>query len=164
MNIATKESRPVLHGWSDALGWRWSPDSKHIAYNTEDGSNNSDIWIARSDDTASDKHGGHAASAVNVTRHPDNDYDPRWSADGKILAFRSERVNDKYDVWAVYLDKDLESLTPVELDQYYKDAIANAKKRKPISTKKATTRSSTMAATAATKPADETYSRQRGQL
>ncbi|MBC8105850.1 MAG: PD40 domain-containing protein [Anaerolineae bacterium] len=161
MTLATKASTPLLHGWSDALGWRWSPDSKHIAYTTEDSSNNSDIWIARSNDVASDKHAGHAASAVNVTRHPDNDYDPRWSADGKILAFRSERVNDEYDVWSVYLDKDLESLTPVEADQYYKDAIAAAKKRKPLSAKSSTTKprakssTTTTAATSATKPEND---------
>lgn len=162
MTFATKSLTALLHGWSDALGWRWSPDSKHIAYTTEDASNNSDIWIARSNDVASDKHAGHSASAVNVTRHPDNDYDPRWSADGKILAFRSERVNDEYDVWSVYLDKDLEALTPVELDQYYKDAIAAAKKRKPLSAKssttKPTTKSSTAAATSATKPETDTTS------
>jgi hypothetical protein len=30
----------------------------------------------------------------------------------KILAFRSERVNNEYDVWMVYLDKDLEAPYP----------------------------------------------------
>ena len=66
-------------------------------------------------------------------------------------------MNDEYDVWSVYLDKDLESLTPVELDQYYKDAIANAKKRKPISGKPTTrpARSPTTAATSATKPEND---------
>ena len=129
------EPRKLVDGWSVSLDWRWSPDSKYIAYSTDDENYNSDIWIARSDGTG---------SAVNITRHPSNDHNPRWSADGKVLSFISERINREYDVWAVYLDKELETLTPQELDQYFKDAVAKAKKREPL---KPATRPATRPAT-----------------
>ena len=133
LDLSDKSAQPrlVLDAWSEQLDWRWSPDSRYIAYQTEDENYNSDIWIVHADDTA--KPGSmHAPSAVNITRHPDNDFDPRWSADGKILAFRSERVNNEFDVWMVFLDKDVEALPPNELDQYFKDAVANAKTRQPL--------------------------------
>ena len=95
------------------MGWRWSPDSRHIAYAQSDMNFNRDIWIVPADGSA---------PAVNITRHPNEDSSPRWSADGRILAFLSDRVNDEMDVWRVYLDKDLESYTPKELETYYKDA------------------------------------------
>jgi tricorn protease len=146
MDLATEEVRPAFQGWSSSLEWRWSPDSRHIAYVTEDQNFNSDIWIVPADGKA---------AAVNVTRHPDNDRSPRWSADGRILAFLSERVNNEYDVWMVWLDKDMEALTPPELDQYYKDAIAAAKKREPLKTKKPTTRPTTAATSSSDEPTTE---------
>jgi tricorn protease len=126
-DLASGEIRTLVKGWSTSLDWRWSPDSKHIAYVTEDSNYNADIWITDADGKR---------PVVNVTRHPANDFAPRWSADGKILAFLSERVNREADVWMVYLDKDLETLTPAELEQYYKDAAAAAKKREPLGSNK----------------------------
>ncbi len=134
MDLTTREVRPVLEGWSQSLDWRWSPDSRWIAYVTEDQNFNSDIWVVSSDGKS---------NAVNVTRHPDNDRQPRWSADSRILAFVSERVNNEDDVWIVWLDKDMESLTAPELDQYFKDASAAAKKREPLKAPKPTTRPTT---------------------
>lgn len=130
-DLSTGDERRLLDGWSDSLEWRWSPDSRRIAYVTEDPNNNADIWMIRVD--------REGEPAINVSRHPDNDRTPRWSADGKILAFLSERVNNESDVWMVFLDSSLESLTPAELDQYYKDAAAAAKKREPLK-RPATTR------------------------
>jgi tricorn protease len=134
MELPAGQVRQLVAGWSPQLHWRWSPDSRRIAYCTEDGNNNADIWIIDADG---------AKPAVNVTRHPGNDVSPRFSADGKILAFLSERVNRESDVWMVYLDKDLETLTPAELEQYYKDASAAAKKREPLGTKKSATQPAT---------------------
>jgi dipeptidyl aminopeptidase/acylaminoacyl peptidase len=67
-------------------------------------------------------HYNGSAPAVNVTRHPDSDGNPRWSADGKVLAFTSSRVNNESDVYLVFLDKELEGMQRFELDQYFKDA------------------------------------------
>lgn len=131
MDLDTKQVRPALEAWSPSLEWRWSSDSRWIAYATEDQNFNSDIWVVPGDGKS---------AAVNVTRHPDNDRFPRWSADGRVLAFVSERVNNEDDVWMVWLDKEMEALTAPELDQYFKDAAAAAKKREPLGAKKPATR------------------------
>jgi tricorn protease len=127
LDLETRAERELVRGFDSGVEYRWSPDSKLIAYAIEDYNFNSDIWIIPAD--ASEK-------AKNVTRHPDNDGAPRWSADGKVLAFVSERTNEEFDVWCVFLEKDLEGLTGKDLDQYYKDAAEAAKKRKPPEGKK----------------------------
>jgi len=125
--MATGTEREFHKGWDFDTELVWGPDSKHVAHVVSDLDYNADVWIRSIDDST---------PAVNVTRHPDNEGSPRWSADGKILAFVSERVNEEFDVWMVYLDKDLEALTPAELDKYYKDAAEAAKKRKPLKVEK----------------------------
>jgi tricorn protease len=147
-DLATGEDKLLEDGWSEALTWRWSPDSHWIAYVTEDRNNNADIYIAPADG---------AAKPVNISKHPDNDYAPRWSADGKILAFLSQRNENESDVYAVYLDKSLESLSGIDLDQYFKDASDKAKKRerpKKLTTTRPTTAPST-APTTTTAPATQ---------
>jgi tricorn protease len=149
-DLQTGDDRRLFDGWSDALELRWSPDSTQIAFVTEDVDNNRDIFITPAD--GSEK-------PINISRHPDNDYSPRWSADGKILAFLSQRNENESDVYSVMLDRDLESLSGSDLDNYYKEAAEKAKKRekpKPGSIA-ATTQPSTQPATrpatlAATKP------------
>lgn len=123
LDLESGETRRLVAGWDNGLDWRWSPDSRHIAYQQNDMDFNSDIWIVPADGSQ---------AATNITRHPDSDSRPRWSADGKILSFVSERVNEEYDLWMVYLDKDLESLSSKELENYYKEAAKKAKKRKPL--------------------------------
>jgi tricorn protease len=126
-DLETKAERELVKGFDADLEFRWSPDSKLIAYAMDDHNFNKDIWLIPAD--ASEP-------ARNVTRHPDSDGSPRFSADGKILAFVSERANEEMDVWCVFLEKDLEGLTGKDLDQYYKDAGEAAKKRKPPEGKK----------------------------
>jgi tricorn protease len=123
MDIESGETSLVHDHWT-LESYIWSPDGSMMAVARDDRDNNADIWIFPIDGSA---------EAVNVTRHPDNDYFPTWSADGKILAFASDRIrNDSFDVYAVYLDRSLEGLPDYELNQYYEDAISAAKKRKPI--------------------------------
>ncbi|MCH8824851.1 MAG: PD40 domain-containing protein [Planctomycetes bacterium] len=125
-DLETGDEHTIAEGWDFWIHWQWSPDSKFIAYAQSDLDFNSDIFIAAIDGST---------ETFNVTRHPDNEESPQWSADGKILSFVSERVNEEFDVWMVYLDPDLESLTPKELDEYYKEAAKVAKKRKPLKPK-----------------------------
>jgi tricorn protease len=125
-DLASGDERTLLENFDTGLEWRWSPDSKLIAYETSDRNFNSDIWIVPADGSV---------PAVNVTRHPDNDGSPRWSADGKALAFLSERTNEEVDVWFVFLDRDLEGLKGQDLDKYFKDAAEAVKKRKPLEPK-----------------------------
>ncbi|MBL9147270.1 MAG: PD40 domain-containing protein [Phycisphaerae bacterium] len=123
LDLATRSARPLVKGFDADVEFRWSPDSKLIAYAMDDRNFNSDIWLIPADGSE---------PARNITRHPDSDRSPRFSADGKILAFISERTNEEFDVWCVFLEKDLESLQGKDLEQYYKDAAEAAKKRKPV--------------------------------
>lgn len=148
-DLQSGEDRLLHDGWSDALEWRWSPDSSQIAFATEDVNNNRDVFIIRAD--GSEK-------AINISRHPDNDYSPRWSADGKILAFLSERSDNEADVYSVILDRDLEALNAADLDAYYKDAAEKIKKREGAK-RGPTTRASAGSASRAepsTKPSTQT--------
>jgi tricorn protease len=135
LDLASGDEHALVQWWDRSLDWRWSPCSNYIAYAVQDDDFNADIFIARADgsDGVYRRHNGSKEHAgVNVTMHPDSDWSPRWSADGKILAFISERSDEEYDVYRVYLDKDLEALRGKQLEDYYDQAVADAKKRKPI--------------------------------
>ena len=114
----------VSAGWN--LGsFRWSPDSQYLAWHREDRDFNSDIWVSR-------VVAGEWSEAVNVSRHPDDDVNPRWSEDGRMLAFASERYDEEFDVYVVFLDRDLEAMTPQEQNDYFDERKEAAKKRKPL--------------------------------
>ena len=126
LDLASGEIRMLREGWSPDLDYVFSADGSLIALAESDQDFNADIWIMPADGSK---------PAVNITRHPDNDGAPRFSADGKILAFLSERTNEESDAWIVMLDRDLDGLSPRDLDQYFKDAADAHKKRKPLEPK-----------------------------
>lgn len=70
---------------------RWSPDGTRIAFKSNRGSGNYDVWVM-------DANG---ANPVRITDHPANDHDPVWMPDGQSLIFSSERDSrsDLYRVW-----------------------------------------------------------------
>lgn len=123
VDLATGEVCTLRPGWDPSLDVAWSPDSKWLAYSVSDRDFNADIHLMPSDGSA---------PAVNVTRHPDLDVQPRFSADGKVLAFLSDRTGDERDAWIVFLDRDLEQLSRRDLDAYFEQASKEAKKRKPL--------------------------------
>ena len=81
--------------WSPAE-FRWSPDSRWLAYATNDVEYNSEVWIVPA-------AGG---EPYNVSRHPDIDTAPRWSRDGRRLTWLSRRHADTLDVWSVWLRRE----------------------------------------------------------
>ena len=119
-DVATGEEKDLRGGFDYSIDWRWSPDSRMIAFRQDDDDFNSDIWIVPADGSE---------APVNVSRHPDPDANPRWSSDGKVLAFASARIDNEADIYLVFLDKELEGLQRFELDQYFKDAGEAVKKR-----------------------------------
>lgn len=121
--LATKTARVLRSGWDPSIEYIWSPDATAIAFAQDDINFNKDIWIVPVDGSK---------PPVNVTRHPDNDTRPRFSHDGKVLAFLSERTNEELDAWYVFLDKSLETLSRFEQEQHWKAASEVAKKRKPL--------------------------------
>ena len=126
LDLATGEVKVIHPGWDDETEVVFSPDGTLIALAEHDQDFNKDIWILAADGSK---------PAVNVTRHPDNDGSPRFSADNRMLAFTSERTNEEFDVWVVMLDRDLEGYSTRDLEQYFKDAAEAQKKRKPLEAK-----------------------------
>jgi tricorn protease len=135
LNLETGAERELVRNWDDA-DVEWAPDSKHLIYAVQDLDFNADIWIMNTGGAESFSGSFKQAEPVNLTRHPDNDGSPRLSADGKVLTFLSQRgeANDQSDVYQMYLDKELEGMTPYEREDYYKKAAEAAGKRKPIDT------------------------------
>lgn len=119
LDLMTGTQKTVLQAWDFGMDFRWSPTGEHIAYSVDDENFNSDVYIMPVD-------GSH--DPVNISRHPDNDYGPRWSSDGKILVFLSQRESDEYDAWAVMLDRTLEALTRAEMDRYFEERGKAVKK------------------------------------
>ena len=122
-DLESEEVRTLLEGWDSFMQWRWSPDSRYIAYAQNDLDFSANIFIVPADGSA---------EPVNITRHPRNDLNPRWSADGRKLSFISNRSGDSYDLYRIYLDREIENFTPRELTTYYRDAREEAEERAPL--------------------------------
>jgi tricorn protease len=61
----------------------------------EDNEYNSDIYILSIED----------GKMVNISRHPNNDTNPSWSADGRALAFLSQRDGRNFNICYLFLRK-----------------------------------------------------------
>ena len=123
MDLASGDEQTLVKGWDSRLHWRWSPDSRYLAYAQNDLNYSTNIFIVPADGSR---------EPVNITRHPRNDLNPRWSADGRKLSFISNRSGDSYDLYRVYLDRAIETYTPRELTTYYRDARTAATQRTPL--------------------------------
>jgi len=84
-------------GWDSPGGVSWSPDSRWLAYSLSDLNFNSEIYIHAADDSR---------KPVNFTMHPGTDVAPMWSRDGSKIGFMSNRNNNDYDLWFVWLNEE----------------------------------------------------------
>ncbi len=98
----------------------WSPDSRWIAYSVEDNEYNGDIWIIPA-------KGG---EAYNVSQHPDDDFSPKWSKDGRMIAWTTRRHDNQYDVYFAYLTKADDQRTKEEWEIWEKTRDKPNKKDK----------------------------------
>ncbi|MDP7302153.1 MAG: S41 family peptidase, partial [Pirellulaceae bacterium] len=69
-------------------------DGKWLVYALSDGEFNRDIYLLPLDGSR---------EVFNLSRHPDNDGGPRWSPDGKMIAFTGRRVGSEVDIYYVFL-------------------------------------------------------------
>ncbi|RBW62458.1 MdsD protein [Tenacibaculum sp. E3R01] len=125
-----KNSQVYSDIWSAAEDLSWSPDSKYIAYSQEDLNFDSEIYIQSIEDKT---------KKMNVSMHPRSDRSPKWSADGKKLAFLSNRSGINYDVWMVWLQKEDWEKTRIdheEGDYYKKEKAKKTPKKKGKKSKK----------------------------
>ncbi len=124
LDLETKQKRMLVEGFS-GIDFDLSADSRWIAYSTQDDDFNSEIWVTALSGES---------KPVNVSRHPDNESDPKFSPDGKLLAFTGRRVDSEVDVYYVYLQEDQDEETSRQ--RTIQEAIELiTKKRKNDSTK-----------------------------
>jgi len=90
------EARKLFSSWSKP-DYDWSPDGKWIVYSVDDNEFNNDIWVRPIDNSR---------EPFNLSRHPDNDSNPVWSPDGKIIAFTGMRSDKEVDIYFVWLTKE----------------------------------------------------------
>ncbi|RKF04484.1 C-terminal processing protease CtpA/Prc [Tenacibaculum lutimaris] len=119
-------AKEYSNSWAETEGVSWSPDSKYIAYSQEDLNFDSEIFI---------QSVANPTIKMNVSMHPRSDRNPIWSADGKKLAFLSNRSGINYDVWMVWLEKSDWEKTKLDREEgaYYpekKEEVSKDKKDK----------------------------------
>lgn len=85
----------LLDSWS-SMDFDWSPDGKWLVVSKQDALFNSDIWVLPVDGSR---------PPFNLSRHPDNDSNPRWSPDGTRIAFVGHRDGDEADIYVVTLSR-----------------------------------------------------------
>nr|MEE4267111.1 S41 family peptidase [Candidatus Krumholzibacteria bacterium] len=124
MDADGDNEKELFKGWS-LSSYSWAPDGRWIAYSRNDANFNSDVFIMPSE-------GG---EAVNITRHPDADDNPVWSADGSMLAWTTSRHNPNpnsrnNDVYFVYLQRELDERTDEEWKIWEKTRDKDDKKSK----------------------------------
>ncbi len=81
---------------ADVLHASWSPDGQWIALSRTTMGHKEDIFILPSD-------GG---EAINVSEHPNDDFQPRWTEDGKRLSFASRTDNGQYTLKYMWLTRE----------------------------------------------------------
>lgn len=96
MDEAGKDVRRIFSSWSTPEV-DWSPDSKWLTYSLEDENFNRDIFVVPADGSR---------EPLNLSMHPDDDSGPRWSPDGRRIAFTGRRTDQEVDVYYVWLRRD----------------------------------------------------------
>ncbi len=122
--LKTGTERRVVAGYNFP-DYAWSPDSKWLAYAIEDAEYNPDVWIVPAEGDG---------AAVNISRHPDADFGPRWSADGQMLAFSSRREGFDSDLYLVFLSPALDQKSSAGFAEYFEQREKQTGKRKPLKT------------------------------
>ena len=117
-DVDGKNAKRLIESWS-AMQYDWSPDGKWIAYAKSDSDFNRDIWIAPADGKR---------KPFNLSRHPDSDSNPKWSPNGKILAFTGRRYDQETDIYYVYLSRADEEID--RRDRSLKSAVEKMSKER----------------------------------
>lgn len=93
MDVLGGRSRKICNE-SRILHHSWSPDSRWIAFSTTVEAHREDIFLVSS-------HGG---DAVNVSRHPNDDFQPEWPSDGRRLIWASRTDDGDYSIVQAWFD------------------------------------------------------------
>lgn len=94
-DVKSGKQEVLVSGWS-MESFKWSPDSRWIAFIRYDSNSNPDLFLVATK--------GHRKGRVfNVSRFPDVDEKPVWSANGRVLAYLSRDVYNRMSINYVYL-------------------------------------------------------------
>jgi len=112
-------TRVLLEHW-ESVDFSFSPDGRYLAYSTVDVHYNSEVWVIPVE-------GG---TPYNLSRHPDDDLQPRWSPDGQRLLWVSKSHRDSFDVWGVWLRREDDRLLPAERLKVFKEEMKSEEDEK----------------------------------
>ncbi|MDQ1591828.1 MAG: hypothetical protein QOG71_2455 [Pyrinomonadaceae bacterium] len=137
INLDTKEKRRVTEGSFTVADPQWSPDGAWVAYTQSKSGSQESAFTDISDERNTDLYIAPAASGASVrqlTANPGPDYAPRFSPDGKLIAYLS---GDDPNSWAGKMDlvvratSDAATTAPRNLTLNYGDSINSAPKWSP---------------------------------
>jgi len=123
MDADGKNAKCLLKSWNSP-DFDWSPDGKWMVYAVSDNDFNRDIFIHPIDGSR---------APFNLSRHPDNDFGPVWSPDGKMIAFTGRRVGSETDIYYVQLQKSESEIS--SRDKLIKQALEKIKKTRKTPSK-----------------------------
>lgn len=93
----------VLYKDGTTGSFDWAPDSHWLAFDAEDANFNRDVFVVPIDGSK---------PAYNLSRHPDNEGSPKWSPDGREIAFTGRRLGNKTGLFFVNLRLEDEAKSP----------------------------------------------------
>jgi tricorn protease len=101
---------------NDVLWIDWSPDSKWLTFSRTTLGWREDIFVVRADGSE---------RPVNISNHPNDDYKPMWSSDGRRIAFGSRDAVGNLWMKFVFLVKEDKDKTDDELTEMENDSLTN---------------------------------------
>lgn len=98
---------------NDVLWIDWSPDSKWLTFSRTVLGWREDIFVVLADGSK---------EPINISNHPNDDYKPMWSSDGRRIAFASRDAIGNLWMKYVFLHKEDEDKTEDELEKAASDS------------------------------------------
>jgi len=103
---------------NDCIWLDWSPDSRWIAYSRTALGWREDVFVVRANGSK---------GPINISNHPNDDYKPMWSSDGRRLSFASRDPEGNLWIKFVFLRKEDED-KGMEFWEEHQDSIKPLKK------------------------------------
>jgi dipeptidyl aminopeptidase/acylaminoacyl peptidase len=138
INLDTKEKRRVTEGSFTVSDPQWSPDGGSVLYTMSKSGAQESAFTDISDERNTDLYLAPATAAAGgtprqLTTNPGPDYAPRFSPDGKWIAYLS---SDEANSWAPKIDlvvmaSDANAAAPRNLTGKYNDSVNGAPKWSP---------------------------------